>query len=118
MRWLDAMTLSNVHRFKRIDALDWIRMAARSTPGRATYEDIMALPKNHVGEILFGVLHAPPRPALPHAEVASALGVEVRGPFHGGRGGPGGWIILDEPELHVGADPDIVVPDLAGWRRI
>jgi len=23
----------------------------------------------------------------------------------------------DEPELHLGAEPDIVVPDLAGWRR-
>src|SRR5205085_2249753 len=53
-----------------------------------------------------------------HAEVASSLGAEVRGPFHRGRGGPGGWIILDEPELHFGAsEPDIVVPDLAGWRR-
>jgi Uma2 family endonuclease len=29
--------------------------------------------------------------------------------------GPGGWWILDEPELHFGAD--ILVPDLAGWRR-
>jgi Uma2 family endonuclease len=92
-------------------------MAARVTPGRARYEDILALPKNHVGEILFGVLHAHPRPALPHAEVASAIGAEVRGPFHRGRGGPGGWIILDEPELHLGPDPDIVVPDLAGWVR-
>ncbi len=27
----------------------------------------------------------------------------------------GGWILLDEPELHLGAD--ILVPDLAGWRR-
>ena len=92
-------------------------MAARSTPKRATYEDIAALPKNYVGEIFFGVLHAHPRPALPHAEVASALGGEVRAPFHRGRGGPGGWIILDEPELHLGADPDVVVPDLTGWRR-
>lgn len=32
-----------------------------------------------------------------------------------GRGGPGGWIILDEPELHLHGD--ILVPDIAGWRR-
>jgi Uma2 family endonuclease len=35
--------------------------------------------------------------------------------FHRGRGGPGGWIILDEPELHLGEH--VLVPDLAGWRR-
>ncbi len=36
-------------------------------------------------------------------------------PFDFGNGGPGGWAILVEPELHFGED--IVVPDLAGWRR-
>ena len=46
---------------------------------------------------------------------ASSLGVEIGGPFHKGRGGPGGWIILDEPELHLGEH--VVVPDLVGWRR-
>jgi Uma2 family endonuclease len=46
---------------------------------------------------------------------ASAVGGEMWGPFHAGRGGPGGWWILDEPELHLG--DDILVPDLAGWRR-
>jgi Uma2 family endonuclease len=30
-------------------------------------------------------------------------------------GGPGGWIILHEPELHLG--DAVLVPDLAGWRR-
>jgi Uma2 family endonuclease len=84
---------------------------------RATYADLETLPPNQVGEILFGVLHAHPRPAIPHAHVASVLGGEISGPFHRGRGGPGGWIILDEPELHPGSDPDVVVPDLAGWRR-
>jgi Uma2 family endonuclease len=43
------------------------------------------------------------------------------GPFDLGDGGPGGWRILDEAELHF-PDPtspgavDVVVPDLAGWR--
>ncbi len=41
--------------------------------------------------------------------------MEIGGPFDRGRGGPGGWWILDEPELHFGAD--VLVPDLAGWRR-
>ena len=92
-------------------------MAARTTPKRATYADIEALPKNYVGEILLGVLHAHPRPALPHAKVATRLGIGLGGPFDLGQGGPGGWILLDEPELHLGPEPDVVVPDLAGWKR-
>lgn len=81
----------------------------------ATYRDIEALPPNMVGEIVDGVLHANPRPALPHAAATTALGEELGPPFKRGRGGPGGWVILDEPEIHFGED--VVVPDLAGWRR-
>ncbi len=81
----------------------------------ATYEDLFELPPNVVGQIVFGTLHAHPRPAVPHALAASALGEELGPPFKRGRGGPGGWLILDEPELHLG--DDILVPDLAGWRR-
>ncbi|MBL8608127.1 MAG: Uma2 family endonuclease [Myxococcales bacterium] len=81
----------------------------------ATYDDVVALPPNMVGQIVFGTLHAHPRPAVPHALAASALGEELGPPFKRGRGGPGGWIILDEPELHLGAN--VLVPDLAGWRR-
>jgi Uma2 family endonuclease len=68
-----------------------------------------------VAEIVDGELWLSPRPGGPHASVASVLGEELGPPFKRGRGGPGGWIILYEPELHLGAD--IVVPDLAGWRR-
>lgn len=82
---------------------------------QATYEDLFDLPENVVGEILNGKLHTHPRPAPKHARAYSALGYTVGGPFDGGIGGPGGWWILDEPELHFG--PDILVPDLAGWRR-
>jgi Uma2 family endonuclease len=89
-------------------------MVAKTKP--ATYADIAALPPTVVGEILFGVLHVNPRPALGHASVASSLGVEIAGPFQRGRGGPGGWVILDEPEIHLGPEPDVVVPDIAGWR--
>jgi Uma2 family endonuclease len=81
----------------------------------ATYADLEALPSNRVGEILGGVLHSFPRPALPHAAASSALGEELGPPFKRGRGGPGGWVILDEPELHL--RDDVLVPDLAGWRR-
>lgn len=81
----------------------------------ATYDDLLQVPDHLVAEIMDGELHATPRPALRHANAASVLGSEIGGPFHRGRGGPGGWWILYEPELHLGAD--IVVPDLAGWRR-
>lgn len=81
----------------------------------ATYEDLMALPSHVVGEIVFGNLYASPRPALLHAQATSTLGEELGPPFKRGRGGPGGWIILDEPELHLG--PHVLVPDLGGWRR-
>src|SRR5512140_3162401 len=81
----------------------------------ATYADLEALPPNVVGEIVEGELYASPRPAIPHAVAASHLGGELFAPFYRGRGGPGGWIILDEPELHFGED--VLVPDLSGWRR-
>lgn len=81
----------------------------------ATYADIEVLPPHVVGEILFGVLHTHPRPAPRHVMAATSLAGEIVSPFQKGRGGPGGWIILVEPELHLG--PHIVVPDLAGWRR-
>ncbi len=82
---------------------------------RATYEDVLAAPRNMVAEIVDGVLHMHSRPAAPHARASSRLGQELGGPCDRGRGGPGGWIILDEPEFHLAED--IVVPDLAGWRR-
>jgi len=82
---------------------------------RATYDDVLAAPAHMVAEVVDGVLHTQPRPALPHARAASRLGGVLDGPFDRGRGGPGGWVILDEPELHLAED--IVVPDVAGWRR-
>lgn len=90
-------------------------MAAVAVKRGATYDDLCAVPETRVAEILFGVLYSFPRPAIPHALASSALGEELGPPFKRARGGPGGWVILDEPELHLGGD--IVVPDLAGWRR-
>jgi Uma2 family endonuclease len=82
---------------------------------RATYEDLLAVPAPLVAELINGELYTHPRPASPHARAASRLGIEVGGPFDRGKGGPGGWVILDEPELHL--DGDVLVPDLGGWRR-
>jgi Uma2 family endonuclease len=85
-------------------------------PKRASvYEEFLAAPKHLVAEIIRGELRTHPRPATPHANAASSLGGELHGPFRRGRGGPGGWLILDEPEVHLLGE--ILVPDLAGWRR-
>ena len=82
---------------------------------RPSYRDVLDAPAHMVAEVVRGALHLQPRPAFPQALAGSSLGDELVSPFQKGRGGPGGWWILDEPELHFGGD--ILVPDLAGWRR-
>jgi Uma2 family endonuclease len=81
----------------------------------ASYEDLLQVPEHLVAEIIHGVLLTHPRPAPKHALSASTLGGKLIDPFGTGSRGPGGWWILDEPELHLGAQ--VLVPDLAGWRR-
>ena len=82
---------------------------------RATYQDVLDAPPHMVAEVISGTLHTHPRPAMRHARASSGIGAKIAPPFDFGDGGPGGWWIIDEPELHLGED--IVVPDLAGWRR-
>jgi Uma2 family endonuclease len=81
----------------------------------ACYEDVLATPDHLVAELIQGLLHTTPRPGPKHASVAMLLGTGLHAPFDRGRGGPGGWIILMEPELHLGEH--VLVPDLAAWRR-
>jgi len=81
---------------------------------RATYEDVLAAPAHHVAELIDGVLHLQPRPRSRHARASSRLGIALAG-FDADEPVPGGWVLLDEPELHL--DDDVLVPDLAGWRR-
>lgn len=85
---------------------------------RPTYADIEALPEHLVGEIIAGELVVSPRPRPLHARTTSRLGMTLGPAFELGLGGPGGWRIIDEPELSLGVDRDYdpVVPDLAGWR--
>ncbi|CCE24936.1 Uma2 family endonuclease [Methylotuvimicrobium alcaliphilum] len=80
-----------------------------------SYDDILALPENLVGEIINGRLEVQPRPAPKHALTCSSLGIEIGSLFHGRHGGSTGWWILDEPELHIGGH--VLVSDLAGWRK-
>ena len=81
------------------------------------YDQLMSLPEGLTGEILLGQLHTQPRPSGPHGRVESTLEYELFGPFDRGRGGPGGWWILIEPEIHFVVDTEVCVPDIAAWRR-
>ena len=82
---------------------------------RATYADLEAVPEHLVAEIIDGRLLTHPRPSPRHSITSNALTSELTGPFQTGRGGPGGWIFATEPELHL--ESEVIVPDLAGWRR-
>ncbi len=90
-------------------------MAENRGKARATYQDLLAVDDRLVAEIVDGELYTSPRPAPRHALATIRLGADVDLPFGRGRGGPGGWLILQEPELHLGED--VLVPDLAGWHR-
>src|SRR5262245_39385336 len=90
-------------------------MMSSSARKIATYDDLVRLPPHLIGELIDGELIASPRPASSHAHAASVLGMDLGAPFQRGRGGPGGWWLLYEPELHLGTH--VLVPDLAGWRR-
>ncbi len=79
------------------------------------YEAYLRVPPHQRAEIVHGTLYVMSRPSPKHANAASTLGVELGAPFQRGRGGPGGWWILDELELQL-IPKEPVVPDLAGWR--
>jgi Uma2 family endonuclease len=81
----------------------------------ATYQDVLDAPPGMVAELIRGALHLQPRPRPKHSRAIKSLSVKIGGPFDVDQDGPGGWEILIEPELHLGAE--VVVPDLAGWRR-
>ncbi len=88
---------------------------AAVTKRPATYQDVVDAPPHMVAQIVDGALHLHPRPASRHALAASALQTKIGASFGFGDGGPGGWWIVFEPELHL--SDDVLVPDLAGWRR-
>ena len=91
-------------------------MVMARKPGKATYDDLLALPDHVIGELIEGELLASPRPAPPHQLVANELSRDLTTRFgRGGEGGPGGWWIFYEVELHLGKN--VLVPDLAGWRK-
>lgn len=88
-----------------------------SEPARkkAAYEDLYDVPDNMIGEIIDGELIVTPRPSRRHTLAASRLSAGLISFYDFGRGGgPGGWIIIVEPEIQLGKHT--MVPDLAGWK--
>ena len=87
------------------------------------WEKLCDLPEYVVGEIFNDELIVSPRPDPKHAVTSSVLGGKLMEPFQFGNGGPGGWWIIDEPELHFEKPlqetekKNVVVPDLAGWKK-
>jgi Uma2 family endonuclease len=83
-------------------------------------EDVLpalgSFPSNLVAEILGGEVVDSPRPRVLQTLAASAILGSLLGPYVRGLGGPGGWLLLFAPELHL-VGGEMVVPDLAGWRR-
>ena len=91
--------------------------AMKSSSADALYAQLKALPENLTGEIINGRLYAQPRPTTLYTLAGSGLEIDIGSAYHRGRGGPGGWWILVEPEVHFLRDTEVLVPDLAGWRR-
>ncbi len=92
-----------------------MNLRAPIAKARATYQDVLDAPENMVAELINGALHLHPRPAMRHARAAFRLAGRLDDPFENGVGGPGGWWFAIEPELHL--EEDVLVPDIAGWRR-
>ena len=87
---------------------------AKSRPP-ATYQDVLDAPPHMVAELSAARCTCIRGRRSATASRPRRWATKSVAPFHKGRGGPGGWWILDEPELHFAAD--VLVPDLAGWRR-
>ena len=92
-------------------------MNAPATTLSNLYDAIELLPSGVTGELVNGQLYAHPRPSARHGFSTSNLGADLVNPFSRGRGGPGGWWIIDEPEVHLVLNQEVCVPDIGGWVR-
>lgn len=89
-------------------------MAERAR-ARATYQDVLAAPERMIAEIIDGDLHTSPRLSPLHAHAKTAIGSTVFSAFSRETAASARWVVLNGPEIHF--RDDILVPDIAGWRR-
>jgi len=83
-----------------------------------SYQDVLDAPEGMRAEILDGEFVLQARPMPGHDFTQGGMMSVLHPAFQRGIGGPGGWWIISEPELHFGdRDHRTLVPDLAGWRR-
>ena len=81
---------------------------------KATYQDVLDAPPNMVAQLINGEVYLQSRPAGPHIWASGRLFSAIDGKYGDYVDRPGNWVILDEPELHLGED--VLVPDIAGWK--
>ncbi len=70
-------------------------------------------------ELIRGMVCMAPAPVPLHQRLVQRVCARVTSAYDrtdGDGSGPGGWVIITEPELHLGERPDKSKPDLAGWR--
>jgi Uma2 family endonuclease len=82
----------------------------------ATYADLLALPGDAHAEVIGGEVIVQPSPTPAHQSTIGEIYAELRNPFQRGRGGPGGWWLIQDVDVEFGAH-DVVRPDISGWRR-
>lgn len=91
-------------------------LAMKDRPAR--YQDVLDAPEGMRAEILDGELVMQARPMPAHDFALAGMVSVLHAAFQRGIGGPGGWWIVAEPELHFGdRNHRTLVPDLAGWRK-
>jgi Uma2 family endonuclease len=94
---------------------EWVPKSARKVEFEALYARYRALPEGTKAEIVAGEIRMLPRPRPRHVRATSILGARLVRRFGwDADDGPGGWVILHEPELRLGEE--VRAPDLAGWR--
>jgi Uma2 family endonuclease len=93
-----------------------MRAMAHPIAAPATELDLRAVPDDRVAHLVDGQIYSHARPRIAHCATTGGIYRRLANSYSDAElGGPGGWLFLFEPELRLGKD--LVVPDIAGWRR-
>ena len=81
------------------------------------YGQLLDLPENQVGEIIHDQLYVQPRPSWLHGQAEGSIIAGLHTLYRRDGGKTDGWWIIPEPEIHFRRDQEVLVPDIAGWRK-